>query len=166
MTDSTSAADIAAIHSALATYVIAIDCRDLGLLEECFAADGIVEIAFMGTFTRDEYAAMATKSLAAFDATHHHLSLPALRIDGDRASARTYFTAQHTIAALAPQPHFILGGWYDDQLERRDGRWLIVRKQGTTVWADGNPEVLGGAFPPGAAPRGAGHQAPAWLRQR
>ena len=164
-TTAPDAADIAAIHTALATYVIAIDSRDLALVNQCFAADGVIEIAFMGSFTPAEYAAMATESLAAFDATHHHLSLPALRVEGDRAFARTYFTAQHTKSALAPHPHFILGGWYDDRLERRDGRWLIVHKQGTTVWADGNPEVMGGAFPPGAAPRGPSHEAPGWLRQ-
>lgn len=162
----TDAAAIAEIHTALATYVIAIDCRDFTLFDQCFAPDAVLEFAFMGRYSPAEYAAMSAESLAGFDATHHHLSLPALRIEGDTAHARSYFTAQHTKNALAPRPHLIIGGWYDDRLERRDGRWLIVHKQGTTVWSDGNPDVLGGAFPMGAAPRGPRHAAPDWLKRR
>ena len=60
---------------------------------------------------------------------------------------------------------------HEDPLERPEGFLAprcvlarIVRRRGTAVWYDGNPDVLGYAFPMGASPRGPGHTAPAWLR--
>lgn len=155
--------DLGAIHRLLGSYVIGVDCRDLALLAECFAPEAEIEFALMTRMTAAEYLALCREMLPGFDATHHALGMPVVRIEGDRAWSRTYVTAQHTRNALLPDPHLTAGGWYDDVIERRDGRWLIVRRVGTTLWVSGNPEVLGG-FPIGAPPRGDGHQAPRWLR--
>src|SRR5262249_53553345 len=96
--------------------------------------------------------------------TQHHLGLPAIRVEGDRASSRCYFVAQHVRNALAPRPALLIGGWYDDELARGREGWRIRVRRGTAVWCDGNPEVLGALpYPIGAPPRGPGHEAPAWL---
>ena len=154
--------DLGAIHRLLGRYVIGVDCRDLAMLASCFAPEAEIEFALMTRMTVADYLAMCREALPTFDATHHLLGMPAVRIDGDRAWSRTYLTATHTNNALLPDPHLTTGGWYDDEIERRDGRWLIVRRVGITAWVSGNPAVLGG-FPIGAPPRGAGHQAPEWL---
>ena len=158
--------DWLAIGNALSTYVVALDSRDLGLFDLVFTKDAKIDLVGVGVFSPEEYASMCEKSLPQFDATHHHLGLPVISIQGDTAHARTYFTAQHTINALAPQPHFMIGGWYDDDLVRTADGWRIAHKTGTAVWSDGNPKVLGYDGEPGASPRAPGHSAPAWLTKR
>src|SRR5262249_4656617 len=106
---------------------------------------------------------LAEEGLGNLDATQHHLGLPLIRIDGDRAHARCYFMAQHVRNALAPNPFLLIGGWYTDDLVRTERGWRIGRRVGTALWYDGNPLVLGYEFPMGAVPRGDGHKAPGWL---
>jgi len=130
-------ADLYGVQQALAAYVVAIDTRTLSLFEQCFAPDAVVELGEMGRMTATEYAAGATEGLKVFDATQHHLGLPAIRLDGDRGWARTYFVAQHTRISLLPRPHFTIAGWYDDEFAKINGRWLITRRIGTPVWSDG-----------------------------
>ena len=119
--------------------------------------DGVGELDLAG------YKDLCRSALPSLDATQHHVGLPALRIEGERAYSRAYFIAQHVRNALAPRPLLLIGGWYDDELARSAGAWRIVRRRGTAVWYDGNPDVLGYAFPMGASPRGPGHAAPGWL---
>ena len=157
--------DHIAIQRTLMTYVVAIDSRALDLFGQCFAEG---EVIHMGkkSYSWREWAASVGKSLERLDATHHFLSPSLIDLNGDRASSRTYYTAQHTRNDLGDRPNLTIGGWYDDELERRGDRWLIVRRMGATVWAEGNPDVLGGVFPVGATRRGSRHAAPAWLAER
>ncbi|WP_157219714.1 nuclear transport factor 2 family protein [Flavisphingomonas formosensis] len=160
-----SADDWIAIQNAIATYVIAVDTRDIDLFDIVFTPDAKIELANTGTFDPASYGSLCRENLAQLDGTQHHLGLPAINIDGDIAHARTYFVAQHSLNALAPDPHLVIGGWYDDTLARTAVGWRITHRTGTAVWFDGNPNVLGYAFPTGAAPRGPGHAAPGWLRR-
>jgi hypothetical protein len=67
---------------------------------------------------------------------------------------------------LCGQPHFTIGGWYDDDLIRTADGWHIVHRTGTAVWFDGNPKVLEYDTESGAPPRVLGHAAPEWLTTR
>jgi hypothetical protein len=107
--------------------------------------------------------AIAQSPLPRLDATQHVVGAPVLRIEGDRAFARSYLVAQHVVNALAPRAAFLIGAWYDDVLARVDGRWRITARTGNPVWWDGNPAVLGMDGVPPAFPRGPGHAAPRWL---
>ena len=158
--------DWLAISNVLSTYVVALDSRNVGLFDQVFTNDAKIDLSGVGVFSPAEYAAMCEKSLVKFDATHHHLGLPVISIQGDAAHARTYFTAQHTVNALAPRPHYMIGGWYDDDLARTANGWRITWRRGTAVWFDGNPEVLGYDIAAGASPRAPGHAAPEWLIRR
>ncbi len=157
--------DYLSIQNALALYVTAIDTRDLALFDLCFTPDAQIQLSGVGDgpMSPATYRQLSEAGLAALDATQHHLSLPLIEIDGDRAHARCYFMAQHVRNALAPSPFLMIGGWYTDDLIRTEQGWRITRRTGTALWFDGNPQVLGYDFPGGASPRGGGHLAPGWL---
>ena len=164
MTD--HALDLQAIHNLLARYVIAVDTRRPDLLDEVFLPDSVVELAGMGVMTPAQYRDICATVLPTLDATLHHLSMPAIVIDGDTAQSRCYFLAQHVKNTLAPRPFLMIGGWYDDVLVRTPEGWRIRHRRGTALWSDGNPAVVGAQYLIGAAPRDEGHEAPAWLPQR
>lgn len=154
------------IQRALGIYVIALDSRDLSLFDECFIPDAEINLSGMGEMTPARYRELATAGLGALDATQHHLGLPLIELDGDKAHARCYFMAQHVRNDLAPNPFLLIGGWYTDDLVHTPQGWRIARRIGTALWYDGNPAVLGmGDFPMGATPRGEGHQPLGWLKR-
>lgn len=158
--------DVQEIQTILSKYVIAVDTLELGLFDDCFTADAIIDLANTGVFTRDTYRDLCRQMLPALDATQHQLGLPVIDVRGDRAFSRCYFIAQHARNSLAPRPFVLIGGWYDDELARVDGRWYITRREGTAAWFDGNPDVLGYPFPPGALERVPGRACPQWLLPR
>jgi hypothetical protein len=153
------------IRRVLGLYVVAIDSRDFALFDECFTPDAPINLAGMPPMNPASYRVLAEQGLAALDGTQHHLGLPLIRLDGDRAHARTYFMAQHVKNALAPAACLLIGGWYTDRLLRTERGWRIADREGTAIWYDGNPMVLGYDFPMGAVPRGPGHAAPAWVKE-
>jgi len=157
--------DIQDIQRAIAIYVVAVDTRDLSLFDQCFVPDAQIILGGVGDMTPTSYREMAGPALGHLSATQHHLGLPIIELDGDKAHARCYFMAQHVRNDLAPNPFLMIGGWYTDDLVRTEEGWRITRRIGTAVWYDGNPDVLGmGNFPMGATPRAEGHLAPAWLK--
>lgn len=154
--------DYVGIQKALSTYVIAVDTKTLKLFDECFTPDARIIIAGHGEFGVDAWRNQCENGLGKFDGTQHLLGMPTLHMDGDRASMRTYFIAQHCKNALRPNPNCTIGGWYDCQLVKRD-HWRIISHTSTAVWQDGNPSVLGYNGEVGALPQGPTHAAPAWL---
>jgi hypothetical protein len=157
--------DYQEIQRVLGLYVIALDSRDLPLFDQVFVPDAQIILGGMGEMTPQSYREAATAGLGALDATQHHLGLPLIEVDGDRAHARCYFMAQHVRNDLAPNPFLLIGGWYTDDLVHTPAGWRIERRIGTALWYDGNPAVLGmGDFPMGATPRREGHLPPPWLK--
>jgi hypothetical protein len=151
------------IQQCLLRYPVALDGRNLDLFDSIFAADARIDIPAAGVFDRAGYRAVCEAGLMKLDATHHFVNAPVLKIEGDRAWARSYLVAQHALNALAPDSTLLIGAWYEDELARIDGQWLIVARTGNAVWWDGNPAILGLPGLPGAFPRHAGHDCPAWL---
>ncbi|HTJ62377.1 MAG TPA: nuclear transport factor 2 family protein [Alphaproteobacteria bacterium] len=158
--------DLEDIKRTIGLYVVSIDTRDLSLFDEIFTPDAPIILGGMPPMTPESYKKIGADGLAALDATQHHLGLPVIDLDGDRANARCYFMAQHVRNDLKPaNPFLLIGGWYTDELARTEDGWRITKRIGTALWYDGNPDVLGmGDFPMGATPRGDGHTLPAWLK--
>ncbi len=84
--------------------------------------------------------------LEKFPATHHSISnvLITLAEDGQSASTEANFIAYHRIEAGhhegLPVPtggkatDWIVAGRYCDQMELREGQWLIVKRKGIHDW--------------------------------
>jgi hypothetical protein len=155
--------DVHEIQQVLLKYPIALDTQCFGLFDEVFAADARIALGGMGTLDRDGYRRVCADVLPTLDATQHHVGSPVLTIEGATARSRCYFVAQHARNDLQPGSLLVIGGWYDDELEKVGGRWLITARVGTPVWWDGNPAVLGRDGVPGAEKRRPGRSCPTWL---
>lgn len=146
-----SADDHLAIIRLLSVYATALDTLALDRLAEVFAADARLE---MGGRVMDlaAYRAMCEVNLAALDATQHVVTNPEIVLDGDAATCRSYYTAQHAKNSCDP-PLALMGGWVDDRLARTADGWRVVARTWTSVWFDGNPDVLGMPLRQGALRR-------------
>ena len=138
-----SAADVVAIQQVLFHYAYALDARDYDALDEVFSADAKLHTSGGTVMSPANYKAMCAIELAKLDATHHMVSNTAVTVDGDHATARAYFQAQHVKRSLEPEPHFLMAGWVDDEFERRGEGWRIVDRRWHSSWSTGNPAVLG-----------------------
>jgi hypothetical protein len=136
-------ADIHAVEQLLYRYAIAIDTRDLDALDEIFTPDAHLDMSVAGSLTPAQYKAKAAVELAKLDATHHLIASPVVTVDGDVASAHTYYQAQHARQGCPGGPLLMVGGWIDDELVRTPAGWRIRARRGRAVWFDGNPAVLG-----------------------
>lgn len=146
-----SADDQLAILRILSVYATALDTLALDRLDEVFTADARLE---MGGKVMDlaGYRAMCDVNLAALDATQHVVTNPEIAVAGDSATCRSYYTAQHAKNGCDP-PLALMGGWVDDRLARTAAGWRIVARTWTSVWFDGNADVLGMPLRQGAIRR-------------
>jgi ketosteroid isomerase-like protein len=111
-------ADVHAIEQVLYRYAIAIDTCDLDVLDEVFTPDARLDMSVAGTLTPAEYKAKSAMVLAGLDATHHLIASPVVTVDGDTATAHTYYQAQHARNGCPGGPLLLIGGWIDDELVR------------------------------------------------
>ena len=138
-----SATDVVAIQQVLYHYAYALDARDYEALDEVFAADAKLHTSGGTLMSPADYKAMCETELAKLDGTHHMVTNTSVTVDGDRATSRAYFQAQHVKRSLAPDSQFLMAGWVDDELERRAEGWRIVDRRWFSSWSTGNPGVLG-----------------------
>ena len=157
-------ADIHEIQQVLSTYAIALDSRSPELLLSCFTEDAELALGGMPKSSPAAYVEICKQTLPDLDATQHAISTPLIRLDGDTASSRCYFNAQHARNSLRPDALFLIAGTYDDDWKRTADGWRITRRLGTPSWCEGNPAVLGFPDEPGGMPWTAARGAPDWLR--
>ena len=159
------AEDIVEIQQVLVRYTLALDTGRADLIADCFAEGGQVQLSDVYVMSAADFVNIAAEGLKRFGATQHILGLPSIHIQGDKATSRCYYMAQHVRADMNP-PTFMLGGWYDDDLIRTENGWRIIKRRGVPLWGDGNAEILDNQFASGAAPKGPEHAAPFWLETK
>jgi len=137
------AADVVAIEQVLYRYAYALDARDYDALDEVFGADASLHTSGGTLMSPAQYKTMCATELPKLDATHHMVTNTSITVDGDQATARAYFQAQHVKLSLAPDSQFLMAGWVDDELERRAEGWRITDRRWHSAWSSGNPAVLG-----------------------
>ena len=133
------------IRERLHLYCKGIDRRDFALVRSCFADDHYHDHGgFNGS--PDEFVAAAAGLLAKMPATHHSISNVHITLseDGLSAAVEASFVAYHLIEAGhkdgMPVPtggkatDWIVAGRYLDQMELRNGTWLIVNRLGVHDW--------------------------------
>jgi len=105
------------------------DRLDEALMASCYHPDGFDDHnSFRGSGT--EFAKWVCDVLPHFDATHHFIADPYIRLDGDVAQVDTYCIARHVRA----DSDMVLALRYVDRFERRDGRWLIAKRVCAFDW--------------------------------
>jgi hypothetical protein len=133
------------IRDRLNLYCKGIDRRDYALVRSCFADDHYHDHGGL-TGSADDFVAAAAGLLEKVPATHHSVTNVHIRFsdDGKRASTEANFVAYHLIEAGhevgLPVPtggkatDWIVAGRYLDEMELRDGTWLIVKRLGVHDW--------------------------------
>jgi hypothetical protein len=123
------ASDRDAIRDLLARYTYNGDRGRLAEMTACFAEDGILE--YLGKAPRGPAAIEAALSSGTRDArltfVRHHITNPLIAVDGDSATARSYFTVHSNFGP----DH---SGTYDDRLVRTAGGWRFAHRRVRIDW--------------------------------
>lgn len=138
------------IRDILHRYCKGIDRRDWALVRSCFADDHVHKHSTIEG-SADDFVRMASAVLSTIPATHHTIGNVhfAFAPDGMSVETEANFVAYHLIEAGhmegTPVPthgkatDWIVAGRYCDRLEKRDGAWIIVRRQAWHDWERVDP---------------------------
>jgi len=123
------AADRDAIRDLLARYTYNGDRGRLGEMTACFADDGILE--YLGKAPQGPAAIAAALASGTRDArltfVRHHITNPLIAVEGDGATARSYFTVHSNFGP----DH---SGTYDDKLVRTADGWRFAHRRVRIDW--------------------------------
>lgn len=133
------AQDRAEIEDLMARYLFAMDYNDLDTYAATFTEDGELEFASGSAKGRDDIRATAQQFKERIGEFYkdedgnpailrHVLGHSAIRVEGDTAWARSFW---YEMANDGPGKTLKMGtfGIYEDEMIRRDGRWLFSRRR-------------------------------------
>ncbi|WP_046319468.1 nuclear transport factor 2 family protein [Mycobacterium sp. UM_Kg1] len=120
------------IQQLLVDYSTAIDTGNFDGLDAVFTPDAYIDYrAFGGIEGRfPEVKAWLIEVLPNFAGYSHMLGLPAIQVDGDTATART-FCFNPMVFRADNDPTMLLGLWYDDAFVRTADGWRMSRRSET-----------------------------------
>jgi ketosteroid isomerase-like protein len=127
-------ADKQEIHEVLLRWCRGLDRGDEALLAATYHSDAVDEHG-ANTYTGETAAhSYIAKHRRAFK-RHMHLTLnPLIDVEGDRATAESYFVASLVPNVRGREALMLAGGRYLDRLERRDEQWRLVHRHMVMEW--------------------------------
>jgi ketosteroid isomerase-like protein len=130
------------ISDLLSRYSIAVDSRNLALLDEVFTED--VQCVFQtGSGNgRDAVRDFMWSVLKHLTATQHNITSSVVTASGDEAEGTSYLVVQHLRTGAEGGETFAMGGTYYDRFRRENGAWRIYRRELIGSWRSGNPDVM------------------------
>ncbi len=118
------AEDMLEIQQLLGQYTVAIDAKDWDAYSALFADDG--ELIFTGAHARGAAEIRAVMARASPPNVRHLTTNIVIKVDGDRATAHSRWTA---LGGDAENRVSVGGtGSYEDELVRQRGRWRFQRR--------------------------------------
>lgn len=137
-------ADRLAIVDLLHRYATGLDSKDWAKLASVFTDDGVADYGALGGVNAGPAAivALCSGALGGLDASQHIIANEVIEVDGDRATARCYFQAQHVFKGAEGGDNFLVGGTYEDEIVRTPEGWRIKHRTLIPTWMDGNPVVF------------------------
>ena len=134
------------IQDLLVRYTRAIDEKDWGLLDQCFVPDAQLDYRSSGGIqgAYPEVRGWLEKALAPFPMTVHYITNSEVRLDGDRATARTAVLNPMGFGNPDGSLHlFTVGAYYVDELVRTPEGWRIASRREDQAFMEGTlPEAL------------------------
>jgi len=128
--------DRAMINDLLVEHARCLDTRDWATLQSLFAEDGYLELPF-DRVPADQMAALSEAHLGGYRGGTLHMSANyAIAINGDTATARSYFLAAH-VNSTDFYDHGDVAGWYDSTFRRVGDAWKFVSIDETFRWKSG-----------------------------
>jgi hypothetical protein len=144
--------DWRAVHDLSLRYATGVDRRDWTLYRSCFSE--AVRLDF-SSFTHrpasaepvpvDDWVAMVRSLIPGFTSTQHLIGNQVITFDdGGGGSAQTgrytaYLQAQHW---MDRDRWYLIGGWYENEVERVDGEWRISSCALHQTWDAGDRGLL------------------------
>ena len=138
------------IQDLLTRYALAIDTKDWTLLDTCFVADAHLDYTSTGgkKGPYPEIRKWLADALSRFAVTMHFIGNTSVRVEGDRARARTYLWNPMGFGKTEGSlDWFAVCANYVDELVRTDHGWRIrerVQERGV---------IIGPPLSPAARPR-------------
>lgn len=121
----TETEDREAIRQLMAVYTINGDRGRVAAMGEAFADDGVIAFSGEATYGREAIVARLSGGGTrnpALEVARHHLTSSLIELDGDAASARTYF---QVLTNRGLDHH----GHYADRLVRTAQGWRIAHRE-------------------------------------
>jgi ketosteroid isomerase-like protein len=125
----------AAIEDLIARYAHGFDRRSFDLLMSIWHEDALLDLGeSFGSFRGTEAIAEAYAGFWRESPwTHHFLANALIEIDGDAATGVIALDCMQRHVEDGPT---MVGGFYFDRYERRDGRWgIVARRYQLSYWA-------------------------------
>lgn len=123
-------------------YCRALDTKDWPALRTVFLDDATAQLGRPTMITGiDAIVDRITAALEHLDVSQHLVGNHEVAVDGDTATHRCYFQAQHVRASAKGGANYIIAGRYEDRLTRTDGGWRIAHRTLTVMWTEGNVGV-------------------------
>lgn len=144
------------ICETLYRYALALDTRNWTLYRSIFSDQ--VDFDFSTYHGRpavrmhaDDLVASAAQLFAGFSSTQHTMSNPIVDIDGDKARCTMYIQAAHSVEPDPDAAWFIMGGHYEDTLERSTSGWVLTGVTMKLRWTRGDKSIMRTALQRGRA---------------
>ncbi len=142
-------ADEKAIVDLTIRYTWVLDHRRLDELSEVFADEATADYGRLGIFKGpSDIAAAVSRSLGRFDRSQHLVSNHQVNLDGDRASGRCYFQAQHVWVDASGAHNYTVAGNYLDRFVRTGSGWRISERVLRVTWTAGQAPPSAPSEPP------------------
>jgi hypothetical protein len=118
------------LQDLLISYSEAIDRREFDELDDIFTADAYIDYRDTGGIDGQypQIKAWLAETLPMyFERNAHMLGLPAIRLSGDTATARTFCFNPMVLKGEKPKVMQV-GVWYDDEFVRTADGWRLFRR--------------------------------------
>lgn len=132
------------IQDLIARYAYAIDDRNWDGLDQVFTPDAIIDYTEVGgqRGRRDEIKAYLADAMSNFSGFQHMAATTELKLDGDKATARTILFNPMLVDENGKQRVFFVGLWYCDKMERTADGWRIVERREQKCWNYNAPDGM------------------------
>lgn len=129
-------------------YCWALDTHRWDDLDGVFTTDATAILGSPELQGRAAIKARVAQALSPLDDSQHMVNTHQISVDGDTATSRCYFHAQHVRSgardAASAGANFIVAGRYEDRLVRTPDGWRIAHRELVTMWTAGNLAVIRG----------------------
>ena len=130
------------IQDLLNAYCHAIDRRDWDALDDMFTEDAVIDYSDVGGArgTLPEIKPWLDKALKKFTGFQHMIATTELKLDGDKAMARSVLFNPMIVEQDGARHVFFAGLWYCDELVRTDAGWRIKHRREELSYFHNLPE--------------------------
>lgn len=140
--------DKLAVAETVYRYAMGVDRRDGALYRSLFTDTVAIDFSSFDpklpprVLRADDWVGGIVPLFTGLAATQHSMTNPLAEVDGDTAKVTMYVQAHHVYDPDDPASWYTVGGSYDDDLSRVDGRWLPTGVRLTVTWWAGDRAIM------------------------